>query len=133
MGSALTIVNNTDFDFHCNFGSDQAALGIVGIITAVVAALALIVVTGGTAAAPAGAAAGTTVTAIAAATGATITVVISSIAAAVTIAKTVAAAATVTSLLRVIVVENTEELESKGYRTIAPGGREKWDGFTLLL
>jgi hypothetical protein len=129
MGSALTIVNNTDFDFYCNIGIDMAALGIAGIITAVVAAIALIVVTAGAAAAPAGAA----VTAIAGATGATTTIVFANIATAVTIAKTVAATATVTTLLRVIVVESSKDLLSKGYRKIAPGGHEKWDSLTLSL
>jgi hypothetical protein len=103
MGSTLSIVNNTPDVWICKIGSDDAAIGIFGIVAAVVGALATGFVGIGAAAGAAGIAITGTATAITAAASAAGTV------------------ATVAGFLQVVVDNSVKDLIKDGFWKIDPG------------
>lgn len=132
MGSSLSIVNNTEFEFVCKVGPDESAGAIAGYIFTGIAAVASIIVTAG-AAAP-------VYTSAAAASVAANSVVIPSITTAIAITQAAASATvianvaqTAAGLLGTIVAYTINDAITNGYRKIDPGQKETWDGFTLSL
>lgn len=124
MGSYISIVNDTPDPIACSVGTDMAAVEVFGMVTGVIAALATVITTAGTAA-PALTCLG--------ATG-MYTIAGISTSAAIAIAAPVAeGVATAVGVLKTVVAVSVDAAAQDGYVKIQPGEKHQFGKYSLSL
>ncbi|RLN94794.1 hypothetical protein BBJ28_00013891 [Nothophytophthora sp. Chile5] len=131
MGSYLSIVNNTEDQWTCKIGPDEAALKIAGIIISVIGAAATVVGTLGAAAPVATALAANGIVSV---FGVSTSALATATAAAAGTVGTVASVSGAVSGFGIAVAQGVNDnLIKDGYHTIAPGDKYKWGKMSLSL
>jgi hypothetical protein len=126
ISSSLTIVNDTEFDFSCMVGPDQAALAIFSYVAIALGGITAIALSGGLVAPVALTSISSSIAAI---TGMTV-----ALAKAIVVTVTVVGAQqTVVRVLDKIVLDQVEELKKAGFTYIPRGERHTYGGKTISL